>query len=46
LRQRGQMRAFKRLIGKDAQVQAWLGEYQIMMDAPAEAAKLEQFVTF
>jgi MoxR-like ATPase len=46
LRQRGQMRAFKRLISKDAQVQAWLGEYQIMMDAPAEAARLEQFVTF
>jgi len=45
LRQRGQMRAFKKLIGQDAQVQAWVGEYQIMMDAPADVARLEQFVT-
>jgi hypothetical protein len=36
MRQRGHMRQLKKLIGRDAQVQAWLGEYQIMMDAPAD----------
>jgi hypothetical protein len=44
MRQRGHMREFKGLIASDAQVQAWLGEYQILTEAAPEQARLERFV--